>query len=488
MTAPVSTHKPTHSTRTESKSEVRPLPTTAHSTSTEPSLGQAVSQSLDRYEGASRAADRQSVVRAVVADMDGMCVFDADCEHAVAQLSTLRASDVKDAWEALPTKTRETLLENVDDAARSQLVDTLTRGGVVKAEILPQPTGWGDVPVAPRLVVNDRAFDPAMRAMLHDENCARAQTYATAHSAYCDRYIDDVLNSGEPEKAGSRIRSNPVATSALPSIEPGTLEDGPLSTVRTEWKYAMGSDRDFDVRSARSDAVSLAVVLNEKILSAEVGAKVALSDSIAFEASAEFDAAGRLTSGEIKAVAEVGVVDLEGGVAFEVGSDGSLHPELVGDVSVGVSEKSNSAKKFAAKNARARSRIGEGHDFDAGGISVSPKNGGTVGVNVMGATYSASADGKTSAGFEKDFGPIALSAKVHMDSSKAGMNGLADRVRFSPTDIPEKLLVQKSWDQLPTSTQNALRHQAWSPEEWGERRAELLDKSRAQGLAQVWRR
>jgi len=488
MTAPVSTHKTTHSTRADSKSEVRPLPSTEPASTIEPSLGQELSQSLDRYEGASRAADRQSVARAVVADMDGFSVSDADCEHAVAQLSTLGASDVKGAWEAMPDETRETLLQKVDGEARSKLVDTLTRGGVVKPEILPQPAGWGDVPKAPRLVVNDRAFDPAMRAMLHDENCARANTYAQAHSAYCDRYIDEVLHSGEPEKAGWRIRSNPVATSALPEIEPGTRDDGPLSDVRTEWKNAMGPDRDFDVRVARSNAVSLAVAVEQKILTFEAGAEVALTESTKFGGSVMFDAAGRPISGEVKAAAELGVVDLEGGVEFTVESDGSLRPELTGDVSVGVEEKSNHAKKFGAKNERARSRIGDGHDFDAGGVSVSGKNGGTVEVNMMGATYSASADGKTSAGIGLERGPVNVYVKMHMDSSKAGMNGLADRVRFSPTDIPEKLLMQKSWAELPESTQNALRHQAWSPGEWAERRAELLNKNHAQGMIHVFRR
>lgn len=477
MTAPVSTHKTSHSTRAESKSDVRPLPSAEPTSTIEPSFGQAVSPSLDRYEGASHAADRQSVVRAVVADMDGVCVFDADCERAVAQLSTLSASDVKGAWEALPAKTRETLLKEVDGEARAQLVDTLTRGGVVKPEVLPQPTGWGDVPKAPRLVVNERAFDPAMRAMLHDENCARASSYQDAHGDYCARYIADVLDKGDPVEVGARIRSQPIAQCVLPAHEPGTAKDDPFSSMKGDWRALRSPDHDALVFAEEDKRVAAAYAVQKEVLVFEARGEVEVAPNVKLSANREYDALLRPKSAGVAAEARVAGIDVEASATEDLRDGANGEVEFNG--SIGTKGVSVDA---------ANGEVTQKFDLDCVEFERNVATGEIVAGRVnIGSVFVAVDADRWTVGLQQEAGNAKVEGMLHFKFDGTGLESIGQE-SIGHREVPEKALKRFAWAELSASQRAALEQKGWGEGEWSRLRQKVMDRDHAQGMVHVFRR
>jgi hypothetical protein len=104
---------------------------------------------------------------------------------------------------------------------------------------LTPPSKVAQPPAAPRLLVNKRTLPRALRVLVHDENVARTNRYATDYRAYLERYcalIDAAQSPAELQALGA------PAPAFVPATEPGLDFDGDDDLV---W--------DFDRRVERLD-------------------------------------------------------------------------------------------------------------------------------------------------------------------------------------------------------------------------------------------
>jgi hypothetical protein len=475
----------------------------------------AAPNAQDRFDVASRqtghAADAYLTVKAAVS---GKVVTDGDCCRAVDALTAIPPADVARVLAQLTPDERQSFFENLDGNERSRFVDVAMRAGIVAGAVVPQPSGWGAPPSTPRLAVNAASHEPALRDLIHDENCVRASEYQEAHGAYCDRYQSEVLDAGDPVLVGDRIRRNPVATSALPKFEPGTEKEGPHSAYRAGWRAARGPDHDYKLTVARSEAMTLGRAVRDDILSFELEAKVNVTKNVTIGGGVELDAAGRFKEGDVGVSAKTGVLETGAKLSFDesgeakVGVNAKLSDDVIRGVdadvepSVGVTITNDGSVKVkheigvesddpqqAAKTERQKARADRGHDFSGMGVSYSSEHGGTVGVEVAGAQLEVSSDGHVAAGLAKKLGPVELKAMIHMDTSKTTMREHLSHVGgIRAEEIPVDALEQASWDELPPAFRAELEHQLWSADLWNAHRSELADKKEtAQRLLLVQR-
>jgi hypothetical protein len=160
-------------------------------------------------------------------------VSDGDVARALDAFKGLPPGEAKAALESLQQSgSLSTLLKEADGAERRRLTDLLIETGMVGSTTPETPESKGVrgplPPAPPTLPVPPKGASDELKAMLHDENIARAKEYVAEHGDYIKAYREAVRDS--PTLTALRQLGPPTAPN-LPLWEPG----GRHTSDTTEW-------------------------------------------------------------------------------------------------------------------------------------------------------------------------------------------------------------------------------------------------------------
>lgn len=433
----------------------------AKATEDAPSLdeiaGTKAQEQAASFEKKPPGADAQDAIRTIEKKMQEWHVSDKDARQCVDELRELSPADRALVWEAMGPESRAKLLDNVDDKARSLLIDSLSQAGVLKQmSAPPHPNGtttstrlvsadvWGSPPEGPTFVVRNPKMEPALQKAVHEENIARAKDYRARYDDYIKAYKDEVvLPAAKNDDIASIRRAGPPGPLLLPEREPGA---------------PLGAKGQGEVD--RADAWRKVADPTQ-----------ALVDVYGPITRAIHHARGEMMAGELRLGIEVAlkVPGVDVGASAEGGQDGDVNTRAKGNVAL------------PGGSAYGASTEGDGVET-------------TVGVGVANIGYKRGADdGVVITSVEANIGVVDVGADLEKGTVKLGVGVSKKMGRFEVTakataefkpflgadeiglfrkddgffDVPPELSEGKAWHELSEERrQDLAKTFGWSEKEW----------------------
>ncbi len=206
------------------------LPAAADPAVRDPALQHDVRGHVDAARLRGPRADRMGTARDRLRHSSHNWVIGADDARAVS--ATMNGMSAGDKLSMLRDMDREGLLapylKNLPAEDRAALVDDLARGGALResdgaqtrSQAAAEKAGPGAPrpPVAPKLVVNDKALPVSLRNAITDTNTDRVRAYHGAQRGYLEKY--QAAAEAAPTTEALRGLGHPVDVQSMPH-EPG---------------------------------------------------------------------------------------------------------------------------------------------------------------------------------------------------------------------------------------------------------------------------
>lgn len=343
--------------------------------------------------------ERSAAAAATAKDkLSGTFVTDGDVAAALKGFEGLTIGERRAAFEVMQRDgSFTTLLKEADGDERRRLTDMMLNAGMLPSTTPAAPHKNGPLgpepPAAPSFPIPPKDASPEMKAMLHDENIARAQSYAKAHGEYVLEYREAIREA--PNFRAFRQIGEAAEPATLPLHEPGTAKTDQI----TAWSTA--TRREPDTQTGKVITAKMYQLRGEIPPGVDsditAKAKLAFSESVAISAGASYgeDRYGN-SSASASASADVAI--------------GPETAQVLGNGTVGVAAKNG---KVTDVTATGSASFGTGKTRDKkNDAGEDVKDGGTSGLTSDGGFKADGAIGVASGSIELSKGKAAAEAEI----------------------------------------------------------------------------